>query len=76
MTEMQEAKLPRLLKGKQVEEICGIKARTLVGYVRSGVIKCVRVGRQIFYDRQALDAFCASGGAAFPEGGWKRERSS
>jgi hypothetical protein len=69
---MTEPKLPRLLKGKQVEEIYGIKNRSLIGYAKHGVIKAVRVGRQIFYDRLSLDAFIESGGKAFP-GGWKRE---
>lgn len=66
----------RLLKGKQVEEIYGIKQRTLYGYVKYGVIKCVRCGRQIFYDRQAIEEFIRAGGQAFPEGGWRRERVS
>jgi hypothetical protein len=68
---MTEAKLPRLLKGKQVEEIYGIKNRSLIGYAKHGVIKAVRVGRQIFYDRLAIESFIESGGKAF-EGGWKR----
>jgi hypothetical protein len=75
MNQVQEPKLPRLLKGAQVEELYGIKRRTLVGYVKHGVIGCVRVGRQVMYDRQILDAFCESGGKAF-EGGWRRESAS
>ena len=74
--QLAQGQLPRLLKGKQVEEIYGIKARTLGGYVKHGVIKAVRCGRQIFYDRLSLDAFIESGGSGFPNGGWRREGAS
>lgn len=38
---------------------------------RTGLLPCVRVGRQVLFDLDALAAWAAAGGTPLP-GGWKR----
>ena len=37
-----------------------------------GVIPCVRVGRRVHFDLEAVERWIAAGGQALP-GGWRRE---
>jgi hypothetical protein len=69
--ELYERAMKRLLSKHEVEQIYGIRANQLASLVRDGVLKCVRVGRRVMYDREVLDAFIAGGGKGLP-GGWRR----
>ncbi len=40
--------------------------------VREGLLPCVRMGRAVAFDPDALERWIADGGSALP-GGWKRE---
>ena len=72
MTAGTQTQLKRLLTKYEVEEIYGIRANQLASLVRDGVLRCVRVGRLVFYDREMLEAFIADGGKGLPSG-WRRE---
>ena len=62
----------RLYSKHEVELVYGIRANQLASLVKYGVLRCVRVGRRVMYDREVLEDFIAQGGKGLP-GGWRRK---
>ncbi len=62
----------KLLTVAQMAELLGVRYQRAADLVRRGVIKPVRVGRQIRIAPAALEAFINNGGHTLP-GGWRRE---
>lgn len=66
----------RLVTAKELRE-SGVVPRTwtrmrIYEAARTGLLPCVRVGRQVLFDLDALEAWAAAGGTPLP-GGWKRK---
>jgi excisionase family DNA binding protein len=58
MTPMTAAtRTPALLSVEQVAQILGLKVRTVRNYVRSGLLKATRIGKQYRIDVADLEAF-------------------
>jgi excisionase family DNA binding protein len=61
----------RLLTAAQLEQEYNIRRGQAFLLAREGILPHVRLGRQVRFDRAAIEAFLANGGRSF-EGGWKR----
>ena len=48
----------------------GVKRQRIYDAARQNLIPCVRIGRQLRFDRAAIEAWIDAGGQALP-GGWK-----
>ena len=46
--------------------------RRVYSLAAEGVLPCVRVGRRVHFDLEAVERWIAAGGQALP-GGWRRE---
>jgi excisionase family DNA binding protein len=66
---------PRLQTPAETAARMRMSKRALLAAAAEGIVPCVRIGRRVLFDREAIDAFIKSGGKAF-EGGWRRERAS
>ena len=61
-----------LLTTTQLAEQTGIPERRLYALVRDNLIPTVRLGRQVRFSKQAVEAWIAEGGQSLP-GGWRRD---
>lgn len=48
-----------------------ISRRELYAATRAGLVPCVRIGRRLRWDRDALEEWARAGGQALPRG-WRR----
>lgn len=64
-----DRKLIKTAKLATMLDVSEDRARELA---RCGLIPCVRVGRQLRFDPEAIEDWIAEGGQALP-GGWRRE---
>ena len=62
----------KLLRVTEAAEWLDLSEYQVLAYAREGIIPSVRLGRQVKFDKAALEDFIAKGGKAYP-GGWKRE---
>ncbi len=62
----------KLLKTVEVAKWLDLPIDRVYSLARQNMIPTIRLGRQLRFDRKALDEFIQSGGRALP-GGWKRE---
>jgi excisionase family DNA binding protein len=70
--QMEHTPLPKLLRVPAVAEALDITNARARELVRTGVLPCVRIGRQVRVEENTVKNFIATGGRALP-GGWKRQ---
>lgn len=61
-----------LVKANVVAKKLDVSEARVYELAKLGLLPCVRMGRQVRFRPEEIDAFIASGGAAFP-GGWRKE---
>ena len=66
---------PRLMTPEQTAKVLLMPKRSLLAAAAEGIVPCVRIGRRVLFDREAIEEFIRTGGKAF-EGGWRREKVS
>lgn len=64
-----------LIRIAEVAELLNITQSRAYDLAREGIIPAVRIGRQLRFDSDRVQAWIESGGQALP-GGWKRESSA
>ena len=62
----------RLVKAADVAPVLDVSEARVYELARLKLIPCVRLGRQLRFDLEVLEAWVAEGGQALP-GGWRRE---
>jgi putative molybdopterin biosynthesis protein len=72
---MEHTQLPKLLRVPAVADALDVTVPRARELVRTGAIKCVRIGRQVRIDAGEVQKYINSGGRALP-GGWKREAAT
>jgi excisionase family DNA binding protein len=58
----------RLLKAEEVAPTLGVPTLRVYELARTGLLPCVRLGRQVRFAPAALEAFVASGGRGLGSG--------
>ena len=66
---------PRLVAAKVVAERLGITTNRVYELAAQGILPCVRLGRQVRFDPEKVEALVASGGQALP-GGWRQDAAA
>lgn len=61
-----------LLKAVDVAPTLNVTGARVLELARQGLLPCVRLGRQVRFDPNALADWIATGGKALP-GGWRRD---
>jgi excisionase family DNA binding protein len=59
--------MPSLLKAQDVARELNITPTRAYEIGRLGILPCIRIGRQMRFSREALDAFVRAGGRAVAE---------
>ena len=64
---------PRLLTADEAARLFSVSLLRMYELARTGVVPCVRLGRQVRFSRAALDAYIARGGQPLDgDAGWRR----
>ena len=66
--------MTKLLCVSEVAELLGTSEHRVYTLSREKIIPCVRLGRQIRWNQEALNEFIAGGGKSY-DGGWRKEIS-
>lgn len=66
--------MKKLLTVGEVAELLGASEQRVYSLTRENIIPCVRLGRQIRWNEETLNAFIEGGGKSF-DGGWRKEIS-
>jgi excisionase family DNA binding protein len=69
---MAHTQLPKLLRVPAVADALDVTVPRARELVRTGAIKCVRIGRQVRIDADEVQKYINAGGRALP-GGWRRQ---
>lgn len=64
-----------LLQASEVAAMLRVSTARVYELARTGVLPCVRIGRQMRFDADRLTAWVQTGGAPLP-GGWRRDEPS
>ena len=62
----------KLLRAKEVASWFNSPVERIYALAREGIIPSVRLGRQLRFDRKAMEKFIENGGQALA-GGWKKD---
>lgn len=57
----------RMLRADAVAELLDIELKRVYILAREGILPCVRVGRQVRFNRADLEAWAARGGTGYPD---------
>ncbi len=64
--------LQQLLTVEHVADVLNLTRARTYDIIRSGILPCVKIGRQVRVHPDRLREFIEAGGAALP-GGWRKE---
>jgi excisionase family DNA binding protein len=71
------AECERLLSADEVAEVLGVSTARIYELLRSGLLPCIKIGRQRRVSPAQLRAWLDGGGQSLPgPGGWRREAPS